>query len=251
VFDTNKTIHLLNVSNTGKGLGYKEEKNILDDIENNFLDEDNNLSVLNKRVRNKLIIAKREYFENDWKFIIHIVRLRAFSGTLSLGIKGKDFKSKYKKGDLILRDLNNLIETYINRYRKPENNWVIKFINKDSFFRTSTTALVGKVKLFDLVKLLKDSNNKIDLFDDNVRLDQEDKGVTEGILKSLREEPENFYIYHNGFTLSCRKIESKGVKSFDLLEPQVINGCQSLNVIYKASQNSKLSQGNLERHSFM
>ncbi len=244
----NKTIHLLNVSNTGKGLGYKEEKNILDDIENNFLDEDNDLLVLNKRLKDKLIAARKEYFENDWRFIVHIIRIKALPGALSLGTKGKEFKAKYSKGNLILRDLNNLITTYIKKHKKNENKWYIKFIDKNSFFKTSGTALVGKIKLLDLIKLLKDTNNKQgDLFDDNVRVDQEDKGLTEEILKSLRQDPENFYIYHNGFTFSCSKIEPKGLKCFGLLGPQIINGCQSLNAIYKATQKNNLSQRNLER----
>lgn len=248
VFDTNKTIHFLNVSNTGKGLGYKGEKLILDDIENNFLDEDSNLIALNKRIRNKIITAKKEYFKNGWKFIIHIIRLKALPGALSLGAKGEDFKDEYPGGGIILHDLNNLIKIYIKSNIKHENKWGVKFIDKKSFFRTSKTALVGKVKLADLVELLKDSNNKkIDLFDDNVRIDHEDEGLTDEIIGSLRQDPENFYIYHNGFTFSCSKIEPRGIKYFILSGPQVINGCQSLNAIYRAVQKNDLPHGKLEK----
>lgn len=87
----------------------------------------------------------------------------------------------------------------------------------------------------ELIKLMvtKEGMLRKNLFDDNVRDFQGVSNVNKEMLATLEECPERFFLYNNGITIVCKKIEIKN-GSFHLENPQIVNGCQTCNVIYLA-----------------
>ena len=69
--------------------------------------------------------------------------------------------------------------------------------------------------------------------------------VNQGILDTLRNEPERFIAYNNGLTVTARELElsadEKSILRIDGL--QVVNGGQTTNTIYRAKYMEKLPLG--------
>lgn len=73
------------------------------------------------------------------------------------------------------------------------------------------------------------------LFEDNVRDYQGDTKVNKGIRKTIDEDSNSFIVLNNGITIIVNSIEWNGRQTqVTLNNPQVVNGCQTCNVIYRA-----------------
>ena len=77
-----------------------------------------------------------------------------------------------------------------------------------------------------------DQNNR-DLYSSNVRDFQNNKKISSKIIKTITDKPSVFYKYHNGITFSAKKIEKLQGLKFKITNPQIINGCQTVNSIYQ------------------
>ncbi len=98
--------------------------------------------------------------------------------------------------------------------------------------------LLGAVKLRDLYKFMKqyrDQTGDLDrLYEKNVRrfLGTRRK-VNAAIKKTLEQEPENFGLFNNGVTLVVQDFSRvPGQAKFKLVEPYVVNGCQTTKTIW-------------------
>lgn len=97
--------------------------------------------------------------------------------------------------------------------------------------------ILGAVNLKDLYKFMKDyrkqTNDLDQLYEKNVRrfLGVSRRKVNKAIKKTLEEEPENFGLYNNGVTIVVDNFERKGRK-YELVEPYVVNGCQTTRTIW-------------------
>lgn len=88
---------------------------------------------------------------------------------------------------------------------------------------------------------------KYPIFDMNIREYLGNTGVNKNIIKTLydKEDRVNFFYYNNGITLICSKMSSiKTVNSninrnaeFKVDNPQIVNGCQTVNSIYEVLRN--------------
>ena len=111
------------------------------------------------------------------------------------------------------------------------------------------TPVVSLYGLYD--KAIK---KKYPIFDKNIREYLGNKGINKNIYKTLLDpkERKNFFYYNNGVTLICEKmygIETKNVAvnmdaAFKVDNPQIVNGCQTVNSIYEALKN--INPNNLE-----
>jgi len=96
--------------------------------------------------------------------------------------------------------------------------------------------LVGAVKLMELyhfMKAYRDQTGDLDqLYEKNVRrfLGARRK-VNKAIKETLEQEPENFGLYNNGVTIVVKDFK-KLKKGFELVEPYVVNGCQTTKTIW-------------------
>ena len=89
------------------------------------------------------------------------------------------------------------------------------------------------------------------IFDKNIREYLGNKGINKNIYNTLlnENERENFFYYNNGITIICDKMSAyKNRQSdnnfnltFNIDNPQIANGCQTVNSIYEALDNSDVT----------
>lgn len=95
-----------------------------------------------------------------------------------------------------------------------------------------------------LIEVLKNEDGLIraNIFDANVRAYQGNTDINNEMVTTLQECPENFVLYNNGITIVCNKLSPVG-KTLEIRNPQVVNGCQTCNSIYRAyKQGTDLSK---------
>lgn len=91
------------------------------------------------------------------------------------------------------------------------------------------------------------------IFDKNIREYLGNRGVNKNIYNTLinQEDRKNFFYYNNGITIICDKIDSPITKaqansnlsvSFNIHNPQIVNGCQTVNSIYEVLKNINPSE---------
>jgi hypothetical protein len=113
--------------------------------------------------------------------------------------------------------------------------------------QAGTDLLVGSVSLTDLyafLKLYRTRTGTLDeLYEKNVRrfLGGRVK-VNKGMQKTLREAPEQFGLFNNGITITVSDFTIAGSGSYSLVEPYVVNGCQTTRTIWDVLS-SKLDAG--------
>ena len=106
-------------------------------------------------------------------------------------------------------------------------------------------AFLGYVAAEQLVNLVtvktsEDSGLRINraVFFDNVRDFNEKSDINQGILKDLREGgKESFVFKNNGVTVVAKSISRQG-DSFELEDYQIVNGCQTSNILFQAGPDS-------------
>lgn len=86
-----------------------------------------------------------------------------------------------------------------------------------------------------LIELITTSDGLLrrNMFDDNVRDSQGHSAVNLEILSTLKEHPDRFVLYNNGITIVCQDVQQKNGK-YILENPQIVNGCQTCNMIYQS-----------------
>ncbi|MBU0713410.1 AIPR family protein [bacterium] len=155
-----------------------------------------------------------------------------------IGVAGNNFESW---------DLNRLFEEYIYtgkdlpvidnyKFIYDQNNSIKGMIDgKNRYF-------MFPIKVNDLVKL-KGIQDKT-LFTKNVRYSLGRTRVNRDIRKTIQNSSEhkNVFLYHNGITLICEKIELKN-GYLEIFNYSIVNGCQSTVTFY---ENQKYLSGNLE-----
>lgn len=101
------------------------------------------------------------------------------------------------------------------------------------------------VSVYRIYREAKERNYPI--FDKNIREYLGNKGVNKKIYETLldKDERKNFFYYNNGITIICDnmgKINTQGSTYFNIDNPQIVNGCQTVNSIYEALKNIPSSQ---------
>lgn len=103
------------------------------------------------------------------------------------------------------------------------------------------TAYVA-INVYEIYNMLRQSYDKdYDLFDKNIREYLGIKGKKGRTNKEIRAtllddtERNRFFYYNNGITIICesfKKYQNKRQVLLDLIQPQIVNGCQTVNTIY-------------------
>ena len=92
-------------------------------------------------------------------------------------------------------------------------------------------------ELFDLYR--KAEKEDYPLFEENIREYLGSKGINKKIIDTLKdkEKRNKFFYFNNGITIICRdtgKKPNNNSFSIQLLNPQIVNGCQTMNSIREA-----------------
>jgi hypothetical protein len=92
-------------------------------------------------------------------------------------------------------------------------------------------------KVTEIYNLWKDAEQKgYPLFEENIReYLGGTSGINKGIISTLKDKKErgNFFYYNNGITIICKKAKANS-KIVDITDPQIVNGCQTVNSIVEA-----------------
>lgn len=92
----------------------------------------------------------------------------------------------------------------------------------------------------DYVKMLTTNEGIIrkSLFNDNVRDYQGENSVNTEIFDTITHNPNEFVLLNNGITIVCTKFLPNNRK-LTIDNPQIVNGCQTSNVLFLAAQRNK------------
>lgn len=109
---------------------------------------------------------------------------------------------------------------------------------KANMVKAGGDVLVGTVTLVDLFEFLKayrDNTEDLDqLYERNVRRFLGGRGkVNKGIQETLRNAPDRFGLYNNGITIVVTNFILHGDGNIELIEPFVVNGCQTTKTIWE------------------
>ncbi|MBE0414990.1 MAG: AIPR family protein [Dehalococcoidia bacterium] len=109
---------------------------------------------------------------------------------------------------------------------------------KANMVKSGEDVLVGTVTLIDLFEFLKayrDRTEDLDqLYERNVRRFLGGRGkINKGIQETLRNAPERFGLYNNGITIVVTNFVLNGNGNIELIEPFVVNGCQTTKTIWE------------------
>lgn len=138
-----------------------------------------------------------------------------------------------------------------NLYRKSKNPISTKFnfVNKISLPETLgiDEAYYGILPFYELKKILIDDNDNLhSIFDDNVRDFQGlNNIVNDSIDKTLKSDnPELFSVLNNGLTIVADSIKTSS-NYLTITDYQVVNGCQTSNVLFQNRNNPNLENINI------
>lgn len=150
---------------------------------------------------------------------------------------GSDILVRYENRDAI----SNIYER-INRKNKIKIT--LKYKQMQSAYNVQNRnidSLVGFVNGRDLVESVKDYMATI--FDENIRLYEYGSAVNGGMSRtsSSQEQADMFYFYNNGIVFICDDVKNSPSSNVISLEgTSVVNGCQTLNVLYDSYVKEKL-----------
>lgn len=109
-------------------------------------------------------------------------------------------------------------------------------------------SLIILCKASEFVKILNTDEGLIrrTLFADNVRDFQGRTEINDEMMDTLKNDPASFLLLNNGITIVCSSIVT-GNRKVTIENPQIVNGCQTSNVLFIAHKNGV----NLENVSIM
>jgi len=131
-----------------------------------------------------------------------------------------------------------------NQNRRDKN---VEILIKANIVHSNENLFIGSVILTDLYSFLRayyyETQDLNQLYEHNIRLFLTMRGkVNKTIKKTIEETPENFGFYNNGITIAVEDIVNIDNSKLRLVNPQIVNGCQTTQTIYKVFQN-KLDSG--------
>lgn len=161
-----------------------------------------------------------------------------------------DIESKYYgEPEPIKKQITVKIETIVKGTALSINNESYKLQN----IVDARYVYAPVVSLYRLYREAREKNYPI--FDKNIREYLGNRGVNKGIYQTLldKNERKNFFYYNNGITIICDNMSKLNTQSnnyyrayFTISNPQIVNGCQTVNSIYEALNNIPIDQLEIE-----
>jgi len=201
-------------------------------ISDNILNIPKDYNAFNSRLSNKLKTIHKS--NKKFKIRLYVVRKSSWKETDFMkksikktvqNIEGSEFN--YLNTDSLV----NLMverEDYLPKWEFIcKSSWTLMNEDKDEGI-----FLISISDLLDLQHQCKMSEK--DLFSKNIRIFLNKKSLIGDIIKTLKNEPEKFHIYHNGIVMTTSgnlNILCSG--KFEVIQPQIINGAQTINCMYE------------------
>lgn len=147
--------------------------------------------------------------------------------------------------EIIYHDRDAIANIYEKLNRKNNISISLKYKQMQPAYNVQTRdidSFVGFVNGNDLVQAI--SSNIATIFDENIRLYEYGSPVNNGINRTATstDQADMFYFYNNGIVFICDKAQNSPASSeIYLTGASVVNSCQTLNTLYNAVQQGKLS----------
>ncbi len=171
----------------------------------------------------------------------------------------KKFNVAHPKYNAKIFYLNDIEEKYYGETQQIKKKISVKIesVNKGTILNINTEgyklanvidARYVLTPVVSVYRLYRDAIEKrYPIFDKNIREYLGNKGVNKNIYQTLlnEEDRKNFFYYNNGITVICDKMTKIITQrsdynmnaSFTIDNPQIVNGCQTVNSIYEALNN--------------
>lgn len=171
----------------------------------------------------------------------------------------KTFNSKNSKYVATIYYLDDIKNRYYNEVEQIKSNITVKVesINKHTILNINTESyklenvLDARYVLTPVVSIYRLYRDSIErsypIFDKNIREYLGNRGVNKGIYQTLQDpqDRKNFFYYNNGITIICDSMtpikpqpsEYNMNAFFEIENPQIVNGCQTVNSIYEYLKN--------------
>lgn len=171
----------------------------------------------------------------------------------------KQFNSKHSNYKATIFYLDEIEEKYYGEVKQVKKNLSCKIesinkgtilnINSDSYkLENIIDARYVFTPIVSIYRIYREAIEKqYPIFDKNIREYLGNKGINKTIYQTLLdpEERKNFFYYNNGITIICdkmHKIETQPSSYnknavFTIDNPQIVNGCQTVNSIFEALSN--------------
>lgn len=187
------------------------------------------LYVTNNNINSSILDYIKEFNLRDSRIVASIYYLN-------------DIKEKYF-GEIVQK--NNQLTITIDTVVKG----TILNINNDNYrLKNIIDARYVFTPITTVYRIYREAMEKqYPIFDMNIREYLGNTGVNKNIIKTLHDKEDriNFFYYNNGITLICSKMSGiKTVNSninrnaeFKIDNPQIVNGCQTVNSIYEVLKN--------------
>lgn len=206
--------------------------------------------------------------EDDFNVHFHLYVTNNTSKTDAVVDSLANFNALYasKRYDAKLFSLDEIQELY---YKEPIEDkksfkYTIQTINKGTILNVDneaykmTLALDAKYVLTPVTVIYymykKAKEKRYPLFDENIREYLGSTGtVNKKIVATLKDPKDraNFFFYNNGITMIVSDMSGESFspsnqkRVFDVFDPQIVNGCQTVSTIYEAL--SSLPESSLEK----
>ena len=200
-------------------------------------------------------------YKNDPEFTVYL-ELYVTNDLVSVEIEEyiKKFNKRNSKYISKVYYLKDIKEKYYgeSEQNRKELKVQIKTVNKGKALNINPEAynlkniinakyvLTPVSNIFEIYK--KSKNEGYPIFDKNIREYLGNNKINKKIYNTLMDEKDrnNFFYYNNGITIICDKIgtfkslkdKNKLLQSIEIKNPQIVNGCQTVNSIYEALKNS-------------
>ncbi|MBI9036137.1 MAG: AIPR family protein [Bacteroidales bacterium] len=207
---------------------------------------------------NKNVIEKFELISGTLKnLVIKFPKLKFDCYYVSKGDSSEIHEKVKRKSDRLKEDVqDNWVDSTVNFHffganellkeaRRTPN--VIHKIKTNDGFSPEKNMYIALVNLAEFYQFIKNENNHLDknLFEANIRDYQGNVTVNKAIRDTLEESgTENFWWLNNGITILATKMTSSG-KELVIESPQIVNGLQTSNEIYRHFANS--ANGNQDK----
>lgn len=197
--------------------------------------------------------------DEDYEIYFHLYSTEdKFSEDLLKDIKiFNSEKEKYKAEIFSIVDIYNLYYEENKFQNNPQFNYEFTYNENQALELNERSSLLNKnfknakyiaAPIIEIYKMYKAAKQQkyYNIFADNIRDYLGKSKINKQIIKTISDDTErkNFFYYNNGITLTCReqkttipkdiKIKQTGTtdRTIKLSNPQIINGCQTVNAIF-------------------
>lgn len=201
-------------------------------------------------------------YKNDPEFTVHLqLYITNNKHCVEADNYVKEFNLKHPNYRAEIFYLNDIEEKYYNEVKETSTKLLVNIesINNSTILHINNSAyklenvIDAKYVFTPVVSVFNMYNEAIKkgypIFDKNIREYLGNRGVNKNIYNTLMSQADrkNFFYYNNGITIICDKIEKTITKShigtnlgvsFNVHNPQIVNGCQTVNSIYEVLKNT-------------